>query len=138
MPTETLIMPKKIWEKLLIYWQTKNFSNHTYDIALILAAAIYTDNKIYEEELRQARRILHKHLNHEGSVEDIMDYIELKLTLYDKDKSQWYQDIQACRNLIKADQQLYTHFLDIFEADEHIDEKETEFEVSLKKMLIRS
>lgn len=138
MPTETSIIPKKIWEKLLIYWQTKNLSKQTYDIALIIAVAIYTDEKIYEEELYQARQILHKRLKHKGSVDNIIDYIEHKLYLYTKDQSQWKQDLQTCRNLIKNKQELYVHFLDIFTADEDIDEKEAAFELSLKKMLMDS
>lgn len=138
MPTETSIIPKTIWEKLLIYWQTKNLSKQTYDIALIIAVAIYTDGKIYEEELRQARQILHEHLNHKGSVDNIIDYIEHKLYLYAENQSQWKQDIQTCRHLIKNNQELYVHFLDIFKADENIDEKEAAFELSLKKMLMES
>lgn len=138
MPTETLITPKKIWEKLLIYWQTKNLSKHTYDIALIIAVAIYTDDKIYEEELHQARHMFHERLKHKGSVDDVMDYIEHKLFVYTEDKSQWNQDLQTCRNLIKTNQELYVYILDIFTADEYIDEKEAAFEVSIKKMLMNS
>ncbi len=138
MPTETTITPKKILEKLLIYWHTKNYSQRTYDIALIIAVAIYTNDKIYEKELHEAKRLLYEYLNHEASAEEIMDYIELKLSLYIQDREQWYKDLRTCRDLIKAHEELYAYFLEIFEADQNIDDEEMEFEASLRKMLLRS
>ncbi|MEA3374299.1 MAG: hypothetical protein U9Q62_11505 [Campylobacterota bacterium] len=138
MPTETYIAPKKILEKLLIYWRTKNYARQTYDIALIIAVAIYTNKNIYEEEMEAAKQMLYEHLNHDDSVEKIMDYIELKLLHYLQDDELWYEDLRTCRALIKKDEELYLYFLNIFEADEKIDDEEIAFESSLKKMLLRS
>lgn len=138
MQKERTIEPKKIWQKLLIYWHTKNYTKQTYDIALIIAAAIYTDRKIYEEELLQAKRMLQGHLNHEASVQKVMDYIELKLSRYVEDEELWYQDLQTCRTFIQKNEELYIYFIDIFEADENLDEEEIAFETSLRKTLLRS
>jgi hypothetical protein len=138
MAHETTIAPKNVWEKLLIFWRTKNHSSRIYDIALILAVAIYTNKRIYEEELREARRQLSGCVESQEEVENIMEYIEMKLDAYRGDAELWHRDQRKVRDLVGKDEELYAYLLSIFEADDSIDDEESGFESSLKKMLLRS
>lgn len=138
MAHETTITPKSLWEKLLIFWHTKNHSSEIYDIALILAVAIFTNKKIYEEELSEARHLLMERLHHADDVDTVMEYIEMKLAEYCESLDAWHHDQQKVRELISRDEDLYSYLLSIFEADENIDKEESGFETSLKKMLLRS
>jgi hypothetical protein len=138
MATEVTIAPKTVWEKLLIYWHTKNHTRHMYDVALIIATAIYTNHKIYAEELEEADRILHGYLNDDHSIAEIMEYIQMKVASYVSNEANWYKDIDTCRKMVGKDQQLFTHFLEIFEADHVIDEEEGAFIESIKVMLSRT
>ena len=137
MATKATIQPKKTWQKLLIYWRTKNFSRQVYDIALILAVAIYTNREIYEEELQQARLTLEELLKDQDSADEIMDYIEMKVLQYTNDEMLWQKDQQKIRKLVEKDEDLYTFLLDIFEADDKVDEEEMLFETSLKTAMLR-
>lgn len=138
MPVQTTIVPKSGWEKLLIYWHTKNHTRRIYEIALLIAAAIYTNHHIYEEEMEEAHRILVRLLKDESSVEEVMQYIELKLLRYLDNEQSWHDDLKMCRQLLKEEEELYAYCLNIFEADHKIDVEELELEQSLKKMLLRS
>lgn len=138
MAHETTIAPKNVWEKLLIFWRTKNHSSRIYDIALILAVAIYTNKRVYEEELREARRQLSGCVESQEEVENIMEYIEMKLDAYHSDAELWHRDQRKVRDLVGKDEELYAYLLSIFEADDSIDDEESGFESSLKKMLLRS
>lgn len=137
MATEANIEPKNTWQKLLIYWRTKNFSKQVYDIALILAVAIYTNRKIYEEELEQARLTLEELLKDEDSAKEIMHYIEMKVVQYAEDEQLWHYDQRKIRDLITQNEELYAFLLTIFEADNNLDEEEMLFEASLKTALLR-
>ncbi len=138
MAHETTIAPKKTWQKLLIYWHTKNHSTKAYDIATILAVAIFTNKKIYEEELSEARKLLHQQTNDPVAVDELMEFIEMRLSEYQETVDAWHEDQQKVRMLIEANQELYAHLRTIFEADESIDSEESDFEASLKKTLLRS
>ncbi len=138
MAKEVTIAPKTIWEKLLIHWHTKNHSQQIYDIALIIATAIYTNHKIYAEEMAEAHRILESHLKDENSIAEIMEYIQMKLLCYMDKEAEWYKDLAKCRELIKKDQALFEHFLNIFESDHTIEQDEEDFIESIKVMLLRS
>ena len=138
MAHETTIPPKSSWQKLLIYWRTKNLSTEVYDIALILAVAIFTNKKVYEEELEEARIQLYGRLKSEGAVNEVMEYIEMKLAAYTQSLEEWHKDQQKVRELLEKDQSLYAYLLSIFEADESIDDEESSFEESLKRALLRS
>jgi len=137
MAHEITIAPKTRWEKLMIFWRMKNFSAACYDIALILAVAIFTNRKIYEEELAEARSLLREKVDEEG-VEDLMAYIEMKLENYVASVDVWHEDQQRVRTMIERDEELYAYFLDIFEADACFDAHESDFEASLIKGIRRS
>lgn len=138
MARETTLTPKKSWQKLLIYWHTKNHSTKVYDIARILAVSIFTNKTIYEEELEQAQRLLFETLQDEDSVKEVMAYIEMKLADYASDIQRWHDDQKVVRTLIQNDEELYSYMLEIFEADAMIDLEEAGFEDSLKKSMLRS
>jgi hypothetical protein len=138
MAHETTIAPKTLWKKILIYWHTKNHSRKIYDIALILAVAIFTNRKIYLEELEEARHLLLEHLRNADDVDNVMEYVEMKLASYVEARDAWHEDQKTVRVLIEKDEELYAYLLSIFEADEMIDAAESLFEESLKKALRRS
>jgi hypothetical protein len=138
MAHEAFITPKRLWERLLIYWHTKNHSAEVYDIALILSVAIFTNQKIYEEELMEARLLLQERLKDPSSVDEVMGYIEMKLSNYIKSMDAWHKDQKKVREMLEKDQDLYAYLLNIFEADDSIDDEESGFENSLKKALLRS
>lgn len=138
MAHEASIAPKQLWERLLIYWHTKNHSAEVYDIALILSVAIFTNQKVYDEELMEARLLLQERLREPSSVDEVMEYIELKLSTYIANKDAWHKDQKRVRDLLEKDQDLYAYLLNIFEADDTIDDEESGFENSLKKALLRS
>jgi hypothetical protein len=138
MAQKTTIAPKNTWQKLLIYWHTKNHHGDIYDIAKILAVGIYTNQAVYEEELEEARALLHGKLHDSGSVNEVMEYIEMKLANYAEDRDTWHRDQRDVREMIEKDEELYGYLLSIFEADDSIDTEESRFEASLKKALLRS
>ena len=138
MATEVTIAPKSIWEKLLIYWHTKNHTRRMYDVALIIATAIYTNHRVYAEELEEAYRILRSYLGNDHSIAEIMDYIHMKVAGYVSNEADWFKDLDTCRKMIRNEQQLFVHFLRIFEADHLIDEEEQAFIDSIKVMLSRT
>lgn len=138
MAQKTTVAPKTIWQKLLIYWNTKNHRAEVYDIALILAVSIFTNNAVYEEELTEARALLFGKLRDPASVKEVMGYIEMKLSCYAQDRDAWHRDQKRVREMIEKDEGLYTYMLSIFEADDNIDSEESGFEASLRKALLRS
>jgi len=138
MATETDLEEKSSWRKLLIYWNTKNYSKHIYDIALIIAVAIFTNRKVYEEELKEARKLLSKELLKEkDDIDEIMHYIEMRLSEFDKDEREWYNAAKQVKDIIKQDEALYRYCIDIFESDEQLDHEEEHFEHSLRELLLR-
>lgn len=138
MAQKTTVAPKNTWQKLLIYWHTKNHHTTIYDLAKILAVGIYTNRVIYREELEEARTLLREKLRDSESVEEVMGYIEMKLACYTENRDTWHTDQKTVRKMIEKDEELYGYMLSIFEADHSIDEEEVRFEASLKKALLRS
>ncbi len=136
--TNEMILPEKSsWRKLLIYWHTKNFSQKTYDIALIIAVAVFTDRKIYEAELKEARKLIGEILvDDESGVDEIMHYIEMRLLEFKSDEAEYANATKQVKTFIKRDEQLYRYCIDIFESDEHLDTTEQHFEQTLKKLLL--
>lgn len=137
MATEKEILETSGWHKLLVYWQTKNHPKAIYDIALIIAVAIYTNRKIYEEELAAARRLLVEHFEEDpDGIEEIMRYVQMHLFEYLKDRQKWYDDAKEVKGLIRRDEQLYRYCIDIFESDSRLDLEESAFEGSLRRLLL--
>lgn len=137
MATKMTLPEKSIWRRLLIYWHTKNFSQKTYDIALIIAVAVFTNHNIYKEELKEARRLLSDILvDDESGIDEIIHYIELRLLEFKNDDSEYTNATKQVKTLIKQDEQLYRYCIDIFESDELLDSEEQDFEHALKRLLL--
>ena len=135
MPTEATIEPLSFLEKCSIHWKTKNYGLRIKHIALMLSVAIYMNKNIYEEELRSARKYLHTIFKDEVDVDNIMQYVLMRLKDYQNDESLWLKDRQKAFNLIIKDEELYACMGDIFNADESFDESEQIFEEALKRLL---
>lgn len=137
MATETEIPQKSSWHRLLVYWQTKNHPKRLYDIALIIAVAVYTNRKIYKEELETARKLIKESYDEdEDAIEEIMHYIEMRLSEFAHDERSWDDAAKQVKTLIKNDENLYRYCIDIFESDEHLDREERQFERSLRRLLL--
>jgi hypothetical protein len=134
MAKETTLQPRNALEKLLILWQTKNHSKHTYEIAKILAVAIYMNRHIFQEEIDCASDILKTFLVNGGS-DEVMEYIRMKLCDYQKDSKAWKKDMAAAKALILDDEELFRFADDIFRADDRLDPEERSFITSLKDAL---
>ena len=121
--------------KCIVYWNTKNYGRKIEHIALMLSVAIYMNKKIYEEELESATNHLRTFFNDEDDVENIMDYVKMKLGEYQEDEQSWLEDRQDAFNLIIKDNELYGCMTDIFNSDDSFDESEEIFEEALKRIL---
>lgn len=136
MAKETTVRPRTFLEKLLILWQTKNHSKRTYDIALILAVAIYMNKHIFKEEINSASEILDALLVNGGS-EEVMEYIRMKLCDYQNESPTWQKDVASVMNMILEDEELFSYVDDIFHSDNKLDPEERSFIAALKHALNR-
>lgn len=133
--TEALIDSTSFLGKCYIHWKTRNYGHKMEYISLLLSVAIYMNKKIYEEELQSAHKYLFNLLKDKDDVENIMEYIKMKLASYQEDNSAWLQDRQRAFNLILEDEELYGCMTDIFNSDDSFDESEELFEEALKRLL---
>ncbi len=93
------------------------------------------NKKIYEEELKSASRYLLNLMEHPADVENVMEYVKMKLNAYQEDNESWLEDRQEAFNLIIKNEELYDCMSDIFNSDESFDESEEIFEEALKRLL---
>ncbi len=94
------------------------------------------NKNIYEEELESANDFLLKIMHDEkDDVKNVMDYVKMKLSLYQEDNSAWMKDRQEAFHLVVKDEELYACMIDIFHSDESFDENEELFEAALKRLL---
>lgn len=136
MPTLTNIDSTSFLGKCYIHWKTRNYGRKVEHIALLLAVAIYMNKNIYEEELESAQAFLLKLMHEEkDDVENVMEYVKMKIGAYQEDNSAWMQDRQEAFHLVVKDEELYSCMIDIFQSDESFDESEELFEAALKRLL---
>jgi len=135
LPTETKIDPASFLEKCYIYWKTRDYGRKIEHIALLLSVAIYTNRKIYEEELASAHAQLMTLLEDEDDVNNVLEYIKMKLGTYQSDNKKWMQDRKKAFDLITKNEDLYGHLIDIFHSDKKFDATEELFEKALKHLL---
>lgn len=135
MPTETTIDHTSFLGKCYVHWKTRNYGRKIEAISLLLAVAIYMNKKIYEEELRSASRYLSTVMDDHEDVDNVMDYVKMKLGLYQKDNEAWLKDRQEAFNLIIKNEELYACVREIFDSDDSFDESEKLFEEALKRLL---
>ncbi len=135
MPTEIALNGVSFLEKCYIHWKTKTYGQKIEHVALILAVAIYMNKKIYQEELNSASACLSSIVGAEEDIDNIMEYIKMKLNSYQDDNEIWLADRQEAFNLIKEDENLYACMSDVFNSDGNMDESEKLFEETLKRLL---
>ncbi|HIC43690.1 MAG TPA: hypothetical protein EYO73_05205 [Sulfurimonas sp.] len=135
MPTETTINHTSFLGKCYIHWKTRNYGRRIESISLLLAVAIYMNKKIYEEELRSASRYLLTLMSDTEDVDNVMQYVKMKLSSYQEDNQTWLEDRQEAFNLIIKNNDLYSCMSDIFNSDDSFDENEELFEEALKRLL---
>ena len=68
-------------------------------------------------------------------VENVMEYIKMKVGAYQEDNTAWMRDRQEAFHLVVKDEELYSCMIDIFKSDENFDESEELFESALKRLL---
>lgn len=93
------------------------------------------NKKIYEEELESASHYLLGIMEHPDDVENVMEYVKMKLHSYQEDNASWLEDRQEAFNLIIKNEELYGCMSEIFNSDESFDESEELFEEALKRLL---
>ena len=93
------------------------------------------NKKIYEEELQSANDYLFNLMENQDDVDNVMEYIKMKLGSYLEDNTAWMHDRQEAFNLILEDEDLYGCMTDIFNSDDQFDESEELFEEALKRLL---
>lgn len=135
MPTETTIDHTSFLGKCYIHWKTRNYGRKIEAVSLLLAVAIYMNKKIYEEELRSASKYLLKLMDNTEDVDNVMQYVKMKLSSYQEDNQAWLEDRQEAFNLIIKNNDLYGCMSDIFNSDDSFDESEELFEEALKRLL---
>lgn len=136
MPTLTTIDTTSFLSKCYIHWKTRNYGRRVEHIALLMAVAIYMNKNIYEEELESAQEYLFKLMHEEkDDVENVMEYIKMKVGAYQEDNTAWMKDRQEAFRLVVKDEELYSCMIDIFKSDENFDESEELFESALKRLL---
>ena len=135
MPTVTTILPTSFLKKCCIYWKTRDYGRKVEHLALLLSVAIYMNKKVYEEELESARNQLMLLLDDKEDVNNVIDYITMKLGSYQADNGAWLKARQEAFNLIIKNEDLYGHLSDVFHADKVFDENEKLFEEALKRLL---
>ena len=102
MPTETTINHTSFLGKCYIHWKTRNYGRRIESISLLLAVAIYMNKKIYEEELRSASRYLLTLMSDTEDVDNVMQYVKMKLSSYQENNQTWLEDRQEAFILIKT------------------------------------
>lgn len=135
MPTETKIDTTSFLGKCYIHWKTRDYGKKIEHISLMLSVAIYMNKRIYEEELESAASYLGTLLDEEDDIDNVMEYVKMKLGSYQEDNETWMQDRQEAFNLIIKNEDLYSCMSDIFNSDESFDESEELFEEALKRLL---
>ncbi len=135
MPTEASIDNTSFLGKCYIHWKTRNYGRKIEAISLLLSVAIYMNKKIYEEELRSAARYLQKIMDNSEDVDNVMQYVKMKLGSYQEDNQVWLEDRQEAFNLIIKNEELYECMSDIFNSDKSFDQSEEIFEAALKRLL---
>jgi len=93
------------------------------------------NKKIYEEELKSASAYLLTLMQDQDDVDNVMNYVKMKLGSYQEDNSAWLEDRQEAFNLILKNEDLYGCMIDIFNSDDSFDESEELFEEALKRLL---
>jgi len=127
------LLNKSFFEKLLIYWSTRDLCHEEEVLVTILSVAIYFDKEIFPEELEKAREILHERIKGDGHIDILMDKIKLRLYEYTKDYEIYMQDREKAFHFVGDDIQLYRIMRDIFEADGGVKESELMAEELVKK-----
>jgi len=135
LPTETTIDSTSFLGKCYIHWKTRNYGRKIEAVSLLLAVAIYMNKKIYEEELRSASNYLLDLMENTEDVDNVMQYVKMKLSSYQEDNQTWLEDRQEAFNLIIKNNDLYGCMSDIFNSDNSFDENEEIFEEALKRLL---
>ena len=135
MPTETIIPTTSFLGKCYIHWKTKNYGRKIEHVSLMLSVAIYMNKKIYQEELDSASEYLSTLLDDADDVNNVMEYVKMKLGFYQEDNEAWLEDRQEAFDLIIQDEELYGCMSDIFNSDDSFDESEELFEEALKRLL---
>ena len=135
MPTETTIDNTSFLGKCYIHWKTRNYGRRIEAVSLLLAVAIYMNKKIHEEELRAASRYLLELMDDTEDVDNVMQYVKMKLGSYQESNEAWLEDRQEAFNLIIKNNDLYGCMSDIFNSDDSFDESEELFEEALKRLL---
>jgi len=136
LPTLTTINTSSFLGKCYIHWKTRNYGRKIEHIALLMAVAIYMNKNIYEEELESAQDYLFKLMHEEqDDVENVMEYIKMKIASYQEDNEAWMHDRQEAFHLVVKDEELYSCMIDIFKSDDSFDESESLFEEALKRLL---
>jgi len=100
LPTETSISHTSFLEKCYIHWKTRNYGRKIEAISLLLSVAIYMNKKIYKEELRSANAYLLELMDDTEDVDNVMQYVKMKLGSYQEDNQAWLVDRQEAFNLI--------------------------------------
>lgn len=134
-PSKAIIDPTSFFGKCYVHWKTRNYGRKMENISLLLAVAIYMNKTIYEEELQSARDYLFSLMKDHDDVDNVMEYIKMKLGSYIEDNEEWLHDRQEAFRLIVEDENLYGCMTDIFNSDESFDESEALFEEALKRLL---
>jgi hypothetical protein len=101
----------------------------------MLSVAIYMNKKIYQEELDSASKYLSTIMDDIDDVNNVMEYVKMKLGSYQEDNAAWLEDRQEAFDLIIQDEELYGCMSDIFNSDDSFDESEELFEEALKRLL---
>lgn len=135
MPTETTIDSTSFLGKCFIHWKTRNYGRKIEAVSLLLAVAIYMNKKVYEEELNSASKYLLSIMDDSDDVDNVMQYVKMKLGSYQEDNQAWLEDRQEAFNLIIKNEDLYGCMTDIFNSDDSFDESEELFEEALKRLL---
>jgi len=134
-PTEATIENTSFLGKCYIHWKTKHYGQKIEHIALMLAVAIYMNKKIYQEELDSAVAYLSTIMESKDDIDNVMEYVKMKLASYQEDNEAWMEDRQAAFNLIIKNEELYGCVSEIFNSDHSFDESEALFEEALKRLL---
>jgi len=135
LPTETSIDPTSFLGKCYIHWKTRNYGRKIEAISLLLSVAIFMNKKVYEEELHSATNYLSTLMDNDADVENVMEYVKMKLSSYQEDNQAWLEDRQEAFNLIIKNEELYACMSEIFSSDDSFDESEELFEEALKRLL---
>lgn len=133
--TEIDIPSTSFLAKCCIYWKTRNYGRKIEAISLLLSVAIYMNKKVYDEELKSASEYLLALMDDADDVENVMEYVKMKLGGYQEDNDKWLEDRQEAFNLIVKNEDLYGCMIDIFNSDDSFDESEELFEEALKRIL---